>query len=97
MSPSRGQGQLGKQRLAPFPGLWASHLRVWRQEKYSGIQVSLGSSQAGAEKARRWAQRVLAGLGVRLGVGILTSAVPGARYFYSQSLEPEIRIEERSH
>ena len=46
----------------------------------------------GSESARR-----VGGPARGRGSGILTSAVPGARSFYSQSLEPEIRIEERSH
>ena len=66
--PYRGRGQLAKQKLALFPGPWASHSPVWGQEKYSGIQVSLGSSRAGAERATRLAQKVLKGWGVQLGV-----------------------------
>lgn len=66
--PHRGRGQLAKQKLALFPGPWASPSPMWRQGKYSGIQVSLGSSWAGADRATRLAQKVLEGWGVQLGV-----------------------------
>lgn len=98
MSPSRGQGQLGKQRFAPFLSLRASHSLVWRQGKYSGVQVSLGASWTGAERAPRLAQKMLAGLGgPGRSRGILTPSVPGVRSFYPQNLalrETEISIEE---
>lgn len=58
----------------------------------------LGSSSAGAERATRLAQDVLAGLGVLLGVGGFLPPVPEkGRPFYPPSPElrqPEIRTEE---